>query len=95
MDGEEKDWRNWLQVVCSEDRDPNGQIRSGITHPRLSERSGNFGRLCSGIGKKRVVILSIDAFGHGKTTISMRNRGYVNHKVTVNFGLDSEKTARL
>ena len=43
------------------------------------------------LARRGVVVLSIDAFGHGKTTISMRNRGYVNHKVTVNFGLDSRE----
>ena len=43
------------------------------------------------LARRGVVALAIDAFGHGSTTISMINRGYVNHKVTVNYGTDSEE----
>ena len=40
--------------------------------------------------RRGVVVMAIDEFGHGATDISMVNRGYVNHKVTVNYGMDSE-----
>ena len=36
------------------------------------------------------VSLAIDEFGHGSTNIGMLARGYVNHKVTVCYGFDSE-----
>lgn len=37
------------------------------------------------------VALAIDEFGHGSTDIGMLERGYVNHKVTVCYGFDSEE----
>jgi hypothetical protein len=40
------------------------------------------------LARRGVVVLAIDEFGHGATTISLINRGYVNHKVTVNYGTD-------
>ena len=43
------------------------------------------------MARRGVVVMAIDEFGHGATDISMVNRGYVNHKVTVNYGLDSEE----
>ena len=42
------------------------------------------------MARRGVVVMAIDEFGHGATTISMVNRGFVNHKVTVNYGNDSE-----
>lgn len=42
------------------------------------------------LARRGAVVLSIDEYGHGKTTIGLKNRGYVNHKVTVNYGEDSE-----
>jgi len=42
------------------------------------------------LARRGVVVLAIDEFGHGATTISLVNRGYVNHKVTVNYGTESE-----
>ncbi|MDO4489425.1 MAG: hypothetical protein Q4B67_10120 [Eubacteriales bacterium] len=42
------------------------------------------------LAKRGVVVLAIDEYGHGKSTLGLRNRGYVNHKVTVNYGEDSE-----
>ncbi|MDY0209282.1 MAG: hypothetical protein RBR48_03795 [Bacilli bacterium] len=43
------------------------------------------------LARRGVVVLAIDEFGHGATTISLINRGYVNHKVTVNYGIDSKE----
>lgn len=43
------------------------------------------------MARRGVVVMCIDEFGHGATNISMVNRGYVNHRVTVNYGLDSEE----
>ena len=42
------------------------------------------------LSRRGYVVLSIDEYGHGKTNIGLRNRGSVNHKVTVNYGNDSE-----
>lgn len=42
------------------------------------------------MARRGVVVMAIDEFGHGATDISMVNRGFVNHKVTVNYGNDSE-----
>ena len=41
------------------------------------------------LARRGVVVLSIDEYGHGSTTIGLRERGYVNQKVTVNYGNDS------
>ncbi len=43
------------------------------------------------LARRGIVVMAIDEFGHGATTVSLINRGYVNHKVTVNFGTDSEE----
>ena len=43
------------------------------------------------LARRGTVVMAIDEFGHGATDISMVNRGFVNHKVTVNYGLDSEE----
>lgn len=42
------------------------------------------------MARRGVVVMAIDEYGHGATDISMVNRGFVNHKVTVNYGNDSE-----
>ena len=42
------------------------------------------------LARRGVVVLALDEYGHGTTDIGMVNRGYVNHKVTVNYGNDSE-----
>lgn len=43
------------------------------------------------LSRRGYVVLSLDEYGHGSTTLSMINRGYVNHKVTVIYGEDSEE----
>ena len=43
------------------------------------------------LSRRGYVVLSIDEYGHGATNIGLLNRGYVNHKVTTNFGLDSKE----
>ena len=43
------------------------------------------------LARRGAVVLSIDEYGHGLTEIGLRDRGYVNHKVSVNYGLDSEE----
>lgn len=45
---------------------------------------------CIEMARRGVVVMAIDEFGHGATAISMVNRGFVNHKVSVNYGNDSE-----
>ncbi len=41
------------------------------------------------LARRGVVVMALDEYGHGATDIGMINRGYVNHKVTVNYGNDS------
>lgn len=43
------------------------------------------------LARRGYVALSIDCYGHGATTAGLTSRGYVNHKVTVNYGNDSEE----
>mgnify|MGYP002858075701 CR=1 FL=1 len=42
------------------------------------------------LSRRGYVVLSIDEFGHGSTTIGMLSRGYVSHRVKVLYGTDSE-----
>lgn len=42
------------------------------------------------LARRGVVVLSIDEYGHGKTEPGLLERGFVNHKVSVNFGEESE-----
>lgn len=43
------------------------------------------------LARRGVVVMSLDEYGHGYSTIGLENRGYVNHKVSTNFGMDSEE----
>ena len=43
------------------------------------------------LSRRGVVVLAIDEYGHGDTEIPMKERGWTNHKVTVNYGEDSEE----
>lgn len=43
------------------------------------------------LARRGAVVMAIDEYGHGATDIGLLNRGYVNHKVTVNYGQDSEE----
>ena len=42
------------------------------------------------LARKGAVVLCLDEYGHGASTIGLLNRGYVNHVVKVNYGNDSE-----
>ncbi len=42
------------------------------------------------LSRRGAVVLCLDEYGHGASTAGLVNRGYVNHKVTVNYGEDSE-----
>ena len=42
------------------------------------------------LARRGAVVLAIDEYGHGIAEAGMLERGYVNHKVTVNYGEDSE-----
>ncbi len=42
------------------------------------------------LARRGYVAMAIDEYGHGLTDIGLAKRGSVNHKVTVNYGLDSE-----
>ena len=41
------------------------------------------------LARRGVVVLSLDEYGHGGSEVGLINRGYVNHRVKVNFGQDS------
>jgi len=41
------------------------------------------------LAKRGVVVIAIDEYGHGASTLGLFGRGFVNHKVTVNYGEDS------
>lgn len=41
------------------------------------------------LAKRGVVVLSIDEYGHGASVPGLKERGYVNHMVKVNYGEDS------
>ena len=43
------------------------------------------------LAKRGVVVLSIDEYGHGSSEPGLKERGYVNHMVKVNYGEDSEE----
>lgn len=43
------------------------------------------------LARRGVVVMAIDEYGHGSTTLGLKERGFVNHKVTVNYGLDSKE----
>ncbi len=43
------------------------------------------------LSRRGYVVMAIDEYGHGSNSISMINRGYTTHKVTVNYGEDSEE----
>lgn len=42
------------------------------------------------LSRRGYVVLAIDEYGHGANGAGMIERGYVNHRVTVNFGEESE-----
>ena len=44
---------------------------------------------CMELSRRGYVVLALDEYGHGSSKAGLLNRGYVNHKVTVNYGNDS------
>lgn len=42
------------------------------------------------LARRGVVVLSIDEYGHGSSVPGLKERGYVNHMVKVNYGEESE-----
>lgn len=42
------------------------------------------------LARRGAVVMALDEYGHGSTTAGLLNRGYVNHRVKVNFGEESE-----
>lgn len=42
------------------------------------------------LARRGAVVLCLDEYGHGSSTIGLLERGYVNHVVKTNYGLDSE-----
>ncbi len=43
------------------------------------------------LARRGAVVMALDEYGHGSSAAGLLNRGYVNHKVTVNYGEDSEE----
>ncbi len=41
------------------------------------------------LSRRGYVVLALDEYGHGSSKAGLFNRGYVDHKVTVNYGNDS------
>ncbi len=46
---------------------------------------------CIELSRRGFVVMAADEYGHGSTSLSMIKRGYVNHVVKTNYGLDSEE----
>lgn len=44
------------------------------------------------LARRGAVVMAIDEYGHGRTEPGMIERGYVNHRVKVNFGEEDEST---
>ncbi|MBQ4251968.1 MAG: hypothetical protein II704_02865, partial [Erysipelotrichaceae bacterium] len=42
------------------------------------------------LARRGAVVLCLDEYGHGATTVGLKERGYVNHVVKVNYGNESE-----
>ena len=42
------------------------------------------------LAKRGIVVMAADEFGHGSTSVGLLKRGYVNQKVTVNYGEENE-----
>ena len=42
------------------------------------------------LARRGAVVLCLDEYGHGSSTVGLLKRGYVDHKVSVNYGNDSE-----
>lgn len=42
------------------------------------------------LARRGAVVLALDEYGHGRTGAGLLERGYVDHKVTVNYGEESE-----
>lgn len=43
------------------------------------------------LARRGAVVLCLDEYGHGSSSAGLIHRGYVNHKVAVNYGEDSEE----
>ena len=43
------------------------------------------------LARRGAVVMALDEYGHGATDIGLAARGYVNHRVKVNFGEESEE----
>jgi len=43
------------------------------------------------LARRGVVVMALDEYGHGETDVGMIRRGFVNHRVKVNFGEESEE----
>ena len=42
------------------------------------------------LARRGAVVLCLDEYGHGSSNLGLIKRGYVNHKVSVNYGNDSQ-----
>ena len=47
------------------------------------------------LARRGVVVMSLDEYGHGATEAGLMGRGYVNHRVKVNFGEDSVSVCKI
>ena len=42
------------------------------------------------LARRGAVVMCLDEYGHGSSSVGLLERGYVNHKVSVNYGNDSQ-----
>ncbi|MBR0137027.1 MAG: hypothetical protein IJM15_01280 [Erysipelotrichaceae bacterium] len=42
------------------------------------------------LARRGAVVMALDEYGHGASSVGLMARGYVNHKVSVNYGNESE-----
>lgn len=42
------------------------------------------------LARRGAVVMCLDAYGHGNSSIGLAERGYVNHKLNVPYGMDSD-----
>ena len=89
-------------IIASPDGDLNYKLYTPVTATEANPAPGvlllhgyqNDHETCAAyaieLARRGMVVLAIDEFGHGKTVPGLIERGWVNKKVSVNFGEESE-----
>lgn len=95
-----------IQIIDGSIRLPDGKLTYKLYKPKAASEANkapgvlllhgyqNDHETCAAyaieLARRGAVVLCLDEYGHGSSTIGLLNRGYVNHKVSVNYGNDSE-----